>query len=192
MPRPPKGTALPQDDKDIPPVIGTEAGEPWTKAKFRMYLRGAIRKVYFLWPGRKEVIDRSRVEIMVRKKGGDGNKRQVWHVCEKCGQPCKTQHTKKHLSILAPWKKEVAAAKKAGLPLPPRPSDVPFRIWCDHVDPVVGLEGGAPDWHTYIMRTFVTPDKMQALCCTCHSQLTAAQNAERKVNTRVRKIQDAL
>ena len=190
MPRPKKGeetVKLPKDTADIPPAIGNEAKNAWTDAYFRMYMRGAIRKVYFLWPGRAEVINRARVELKVRKKDGKGDKKAVWYKCEQCERLCKPSITKNQAALLAAWKRECKANAKAGLPEPERP-DVPYRIWCDHKEPVVGLDGSAPDWHTYIFRTFVGPDKMQALCDTCHSDITKEQNAVRRENVKARKI----
>lgn len=171
---------------DIPPAIGTEPGKaPWTDAQFRSLIRGAIRKIYFRWPTKLLVIQRTRMVILVRKKDGKGDKKVIWHKCEKCERLCKAQLTPKNKAELKVWKQECAKAKKAELPLPERP-DVPYMIWCDHIEPVVSLSGELPDWHTYIMRTFVDPSKMQAVCDVCHSELTKAQNAERKLNVKNR------
>lgn len=168
---------------DIPPAIGTEPGTPWTDAFFRAQIRGAIRKVYFLWPGRKHVMKRSRVEVMVRKKDGKGYKKTVWNRCEQCQVLGKEKPGKADSAALKEWKSEYAAAKKAGWELPPRP-DVPYRIWVDHVDPVVQLDGTMPNWHDYVFRTFIDPSGMQALCDVCHHAKTQAENAERKQNVK--------
>lgn len=173
---------------DIPEAIGTELGKtPWSDSFFRSQVRGAIRRIYFMWPGKKAVIDRTRLEVMVRKADGKGYKKVVWHKCETCERLCKSQLTPKHKALLKPWKKACTAAKKAELPTPERP-DVPHQIWCDHIDPVVSVSGEMPDWHTYIMRTFVDPTKMQAICDVCHSAKTKAENAERRANVKLRTV----
>ncbi len=169
---------------DIPPAIGCEPGEPWTDSFFRAQIRGAIRKIYFRWPGRKHVMKRSRVEIMVRKKDGKGYKKTIWNRCEQCQVLGKEKLGKADSATIKEWKLECTAAKKAGLELPPRP-DVPYQIWCDHKDPVVPLDGTMPTWHEYIFRTFIDPHTgMQALCDVCHTAKTQAENAERRQNVK--------
>lgn len=44
----------------------------------------------------------------------------------------------------------------------------PKEIVVDHIDPVVPIEGDDYDWHTFITRLFVSADKLQVLCTTCH------------------------
>ncbi len=176
-------------DKDIPPAIGTEPGsKPWTDAYFRAQIRGAIRKVYFRWPGKLAVINRTRIEVLVRKADGKGYKKVIWHVCEQCAQYCKTQHTPKHKAALKTWKQQCAAAKKSNTELPERPEGVPYRIWCDHRDPVVSLDGEYPDWHVYLFRTFSDPlTTMWGLCDKCHHDKSQEENKERRSNVKARK-----
>ena len=55
---------------------------------------------------------------------------------------------------------------------------------CDHIVPVVGLEGFV-DWNTYISRMFdVIPQGIQYLCRDCHDKKTASERVERKTRRR--------
>lgn len=145
---------------DIPPAIGKEPGpKPWTDAKFRMLIRGAIRQIYFRWGGRKHALNKVRLELQVPKKDGKGTKKEIWYVCEQCETRCKP------------------AAGKAGHP----------RIWVDHIDPVVPLTGELPNWHDYIFRTFCGPENFQALCTACHQEKSRIEGKERRSSARQRK-----
>ena len=169
---------------DIPPAVGCEPGEPWTDAYFRSLIRGAIRQIYFRWPGRKHVMKRTRVEVLVRKKDNKGYKKQIWNRCEQCEVLGKEKLGKADKAAITAWKAECSRARKAGLELPPRP-EAPLQIWCDHIDPVVNLDGTMPDWQQYIFRTFIDPHTgMQALCDVCHKAKTQAENAERRQNVK--------
>lgn len=159
---------------DIPPTIGSEPGKPWTDSVFRSLLRGALRRIWFRYPGRMEVLKAARVEIMVRKKDGSGNKRQVWHKCSMCNALGKAQLTPKNLA-------ELKRAKKAG---EPRPENIPLRMAIDHIDPLVPLDGTPITWQEYVLRLFCGPEDLQVLCSVCHREKTRLENTERRANVK--------
>jgi len=170
-------------NNDIPPAIGTEPGKKWTEASFRALLRGQIRAIYFRWPVRKLVLKRVREEVLVRKKDGKGYKKIIWYKCEKCSWLCKENLGKADKQALQEWKDEKKGLPKDSAPVRPATER---RIWVDHIDPVVPLSGEPPDWHSYIMNTFVGPDKMQALCDSCHYTKSQQENAIRRENVKKR------
>lgn len=49
-----------------------------------------------------------------------------------------------------------------------------FGIECDHIEPVGSFE----NWNSYVAKLFVTVDKLQILCISCHREKTKTQNAK--------------
>jgi 5-methylcytosine-specific restriction endonuclease McrA len=162
---------------DIPATIGSEPGKAWTDAVFRSLLRGALRRIWFRYPGRLEVLKSARVEILTRKKDGTGYKKNVWHRCSVCDVLGKSQLSPKNLA-------ELKRAKKAG---EPRPETIPLRMAIDHIDPLVPLDGSAVTWQEYVMRLFCPPENLRVLCSNCHSVVTKEGNALRRANAKVKR-----
>lgn len=136
---------------DIPKGIWED--QDWTPGKFRAQVRGAIRQIFFRWPGRKSILDKRRVEIPQTKKDGTpSSKPAVFYKCDGCGALCK------------PMK------NAAGHP----------RAWVDHIDPVVPIDDPYPSWDKYIHALWCNLDNFQVLCDNCHSVKSAAENKERR------------
>ena len=143
---------------DVPAAIFDEGS--WTHSYFRGLVRGALRGIYFRWPGRKAALDRFRVSVPNVKKDGSPAKRDgIWYKCVKC-------------EILG--KAQVSKGNKKGH----------VRIWLDHIDPVVPLDR-YPDWREYIDRLFCAPDNLEALCDNCHKEKSVSENAQRRANLKV-------
>lgn len=140
---------------DIPQAIW-ENGE-WTPAYFRGLIRGALRRIYFRWPGRKVALAKARVEVPAVKKNGDSKKNpEVWYRCEQCQTLGKAQ---------------ISKASK----------DKYVRMWVDHSDPVVPVDR-LVNWEEYVDRLFCDPSNFTVLCDTCHRVKSKAENAERRQN----------
>lgn len=118
----------------------------------------------------------ARVEIMVRKKNDDGYKKAVWYQCNACPTLGKPMHTPKQTA-------EVRAAKKAGLV---HPEHIPHRVWVDHKEPLVPVDGTLLTWDEYLHRLFCGPDKLQVLCTPCHRAKTKEENTERRQSVKDR------
>jgi hypothetical protein len=145
---------------DVPQAIVDEGS--WTGSYFRGLVRGALRRIYFRWPGRKVALDRVRVETFGVTKSGEPTKRPaVWYRCETCGTLGKAQ---------------VAKGNPKGQ----------VRVWVDHKDPVVPLDR-YPDWNEYVNRLFCSPDNFEILCDDCHHMKSQAERQIRKDNVRRQK-----
>lgn len=86
--------------------------------------------------------------------------------CEKCGKYCYEGVSNKNYEALV---------KKY-----PKHNVVREKVQVDHLDAVIAPEIGFVDWNTYIERLFVTDDKMQCLCPSCHKEKSAKENEIRK------------
>lgn len=143
-----------QSDKplsNVPPaVLDYMAGYQFTYA-----IEKGIKKVWFMYPGRKEVLDAVKISIPWTKKDGTPAKLpKVFYVCELCGTHCK-----------APSE----GAKKKGVPI----------IWVDHKNPVKPID--APwNWHSMIQNLFCDKSNLQAICTACHKCKTQEENRIRK------------
>lgn len=180
---------------DIPPFIGKEPGKKqWTASFFRSQMRGAWRQIWFRWPGRNLAVQAARVEILTRKKTGEGHKKNVSYRCADCGTLGKTALSPKHGAELKLWKKGNAeinkvnrARYKQGLPpldLEPRPTHIPLKVAVDHKEALVPTDGTVLSWDTYLFRLFCGPENLQVLCEICHKAKSKAENAERKANVK--------
>lgn len=166
-----------RDASDVPASIGKEPGKRvWTAAFFRSQMRGAWRRIWQRWPGRNLVMQSARVEILIRKKSGEGYKKAVWYQCSGCPTLGKPMHTPKQTA-------EVRAAKKIGLDHPPH---IPHRVWVDHKDPLVPTDGTTLSWDEYLHRLFCGPEHLQVLCTPCHRLKTREENTERRTNVKAR------
>lgn len=142
---------------DVPKAVLEEGS--WTAAYFRGLVRGALRKIYFRWPGKKIAFDRVRVEVPGTTKSGKPTKRPgVWYKCQQCGVLGKAQ---------------VGKTNPKGYK----------RMWCDHIEPVVPLDR-YPDWREYIERLFCDPDNFEILCDDCHHVKSQAERQIRRENAR--------
>jgi len=148
---------------DIPQAILEEGS--WTAAYFRGLVRGALRRIYFRWPGRQVALKRMRVEVPGTTSKGKPTKRPgVWYKCESCG---------------ALGKAQVAKGNPKGQ----------VRIWVDHKDPVVPLDR-YPDWNEYVNRLFCDVDNFEVLCDDCHHMKSQAERQIRKENAKSQKAQN--
>ena len=170
---------------NVPESIGSEPGTPWTPASFTSLIRGSIRQIWFRWPGRKLALKMAREEVPEPKKSG-GVKYGVWYRCSECNVLGKEKLGKQDAADLKAWTEECKRAKKAGVAPLPRPN-VPYRVWVDHKEPVVPVDGSDISWDEYIFRTFCPPEDLQILCTPCHKKKTYEENRERREN--VKKIE---
>ena len=162
---------------DIPPAIGLEPGKKqWTAAFFRAQMRGAWRRIWFRWPGRLLALQAARVEILTRKKSGEGNKKNVWYQCALCPKMGKSVLSPKHTA-------ELKAAKKAK---EERPFHIPLKVAVDHKVALVPTDGTVLSWDQYLFRLFCGPEDLQVLCSECHKEKTRLENTERRNNVRQR------
>lgn len=80
---------------DVPEAVLAEGS--WSSSYFRGLVRGALRRIYMRWPGRKIALDRVRVEVPGTTKSGEPTKRPgVWYKCQQCGVLGKAQVGKKN------------------------------------------------------------------------------------------------
>lgn len=143
------------EDRPLDIPQGVIEDDSWSEAYFRGLIRGALRRIYFRFPGRKASFDRVRVEIPGVTKGGLPKKRpEVWYKCELCGSLGKAQVSKTN--------------PKGHL-----------RMWLDHDPPLVPVDREI-GWSEYVERLFCTSDKARVLCDVCHKACTQIQNAERR------------
>lgn len=120
-------------------------------------IRGALRRIYFRYPGRLIALNRVRVEQpQYTTKGVLGKRPGVFYRCEQCGVLGKSQVGKKN----------------------PKGH---IRVWVDHKDPVVPLDR-YPNWDEFINRLFCSADNFEILCSDCHQTKSKAENAERRKN----------
>lgn len=160
---------------DVPEWIGKEPGtKQWTPAFFRSQMRGAWRRIWFRWSVRNLALQAARVEVITRKKNGEGDKKNVWYRCAECGVLGKAQLSTKHAA-------ELKAAKKAKLP---RPEHIPLKVAVDHKEALVPLDGTVLSWDQYLFRLFCGPENLQVLCEVCHKAKSKAENAERRNNVK--------
>ena len=149
---------------DIP--VGITESSAWTYSYFRGLIRGALRRIYFRWPGRIAALARVRVEVpAVTAKGIPKKRPEVWYKCEMCSALGKAQVSKKN--------------PKGYL-----------RVWVDHDPPLVPLDRPYLPWSEYVERLFCTADKLRILCDNCHYTVTQEQNAQRREYRRAARRQE--
>jgi ribosome-binding protein aMBF1 (putative translation factor) len=96
----------------------------------------------------------ARIEVEVPKKNGKGTKVAVFYVCAECGEYGKP------------------AANKSGHP----------RVWVDHKEPLVPIDGMPISWDLYLHRLFCGPEDLQVLCEPCHKIKSKEENRVRRQN----------
>jgi hypothetical protein len=168
-------TSLPAGE-GLPPGV-VEDGT-WSAAKFRSYVRGAIRRIEQRWPAKLSVLQRVRIELPKTKKNGEPGKNAVWYKCEECGTLGKPMHSPKQNALAKEWRRANKKALKYGLEPPPRP-DVPVRVWVDHKDPVVPIDREI-GWDDFVNRLFCVKENYQVLCDDCHTRKSLDENARRR------------
>ena len=55
-------------------------------------------------------------------------------------------------------------------------------VHVDHIDPVIDPVTGFTTWDNYIVRLFVTADRLQVVCKKCHKLKTDKENKIRREN----------
>jgi 5-methylcytosine-specific restriction endonuclease McrA len=53
-------------------------------------------------------------------------------------------------------------------------------ISVDHIDPVIPVDKGFTSWDDFVERLFVSEDRLQVLCKTCHNKKTQEERKLRK------------
>jgi 5-methylcytosine-specific restriction endonuclease McrA len=57
-------------------------------------------------------------------------------------------------------------------------------IVIDHIEPVINVFVGFTNWDDYITSLFVSEDKLQACCRSCHKKKSIEENASRRKNVK--------